>query len=339
MGLPQTEPAARRRLRALTVYLRERASCGRRLAADGLLERAAAHGVERAVLLRGVEGYGHHGLESDRLLSLSEDLPLVFLAVDGEERVAALLKAPELASCGLATVEQIAETAAEQQGEQLKLTVWLPRYGATGSRPPAIAALRLLRDAGARTGMGFLGVDGVIEGSRRRARLIGRNRQVPGLVVGVGERKVILAAQDRLNRELSPFGSTLERVSGLAEPDQAVLLPEGRGDHWKISLYLPAGSGERHRPLYLSALERLRELGAPGATVLRGTFGFFNGQRLEGERLLRLRRETPYLVTAILPPELGPKAVKRLGELPGEERVLTVERVPAYLPLANGERR
>jgi PII-like signaling protein len=54
---------------------------------DGPLEAAvmaacARHGVRAAALLRGVEGFGaKHQLRTDRLLSLSEDPPLVAVAV------------------------------------------------------------------------------------------------------------------------------------------------------------------------------------------------------------------------------------------------------------------
>ena len=45
------------------------------------------HGVKAAVLLRAVEGFGiKHQLHTQRILTLSEDLPLVSVAVDNRER-------------------------------------------------------------------------------------------------------------------------------------------------------------------------------------------------------------------------------------------------------------
>src|SRR5580698_932796 len=104
----RAEPAAgRRRSRArtaargrlviedglrLSVYFGERDRAGGGLLADALIDAFAAHGVKTSVLLRGLEGFGlKHRLQSERLLTLSEDLPMLALAVDTQARVEALL--------------------------------------------------------------------------------------------------------------------------------------------------------------------------------------------------------------------------------------------------------
>jgi PII-like signaling protein len=57
--------------------------------------RARAAGLAGATVLRGVEGYGASALiHTTRLLSLTEDLPVMVIIVDAEERVRAFL--PEL---------------------------------------------------------------------------------------------------------------------------------------------------------------------------------------------------------------------------------------------------
>jgi len=320
--------------RVVTIYLRERARAGRRLVAEALLERIERLGFARAVLLRGVEGFGHHGLESDRLLSLSEDLPLVVIAVDREERAAALLAAPELAECGAVTVERLSLGAGEAQAEaQLKLTAWLPRHGPLGGRPPVLRAVDLLRSAGATAAIALLGVDGVVGGVRRRASLLRRNAEVPALVVGVGGREAILSAQRTLAEDEAVVGVDLERVG---EPGRSVgQLPSG----WqaKLTLFLPAGAGPGQTPFAQLAVQEFRLLGAPGATVLRGLYGFFNGGPIEGERALRLRRGTPHLVLAVLPPQLADEAVARLAAV-GRSGLLALERVPTYLPRLGRDR-
>ncbi len=76
----------------LTTYFGERDRTPRGLLADELLDLYHAHRVRTSVLLRGAEGFGRlHHLHTDRLLTLSEDLPLVSVAVDRRERIEELL--------------------------------------------------------------------------------------------------------------------------------------------------------------------------------------------------------------------------------------------------------
>lgn len=61
-----------------------------------IVTRAHAAGLAGATVLRGWEGYGASSLiHTSRLLSLTEDLPIVVLIVDAEERVRSFL--PQLA--------------------------------------------------------------------------------------------------------------------------------------------------------------------------------------------------------------------------------------------------
>lgn len=68
-----------------------------------VVRRAHEAGLAGATVLQGVEGYGRTGtIHTERILSLADDLPLVVLVVDTEDRIRAFL--PEL--------EDIAENAA-----------------------------------------------------------------------------------------------------------------------------------------------------------------------------------------------------------------------------------
>ena len=70
----------------LTTYFGERDRVGGRFLADALLDLYGRHAIEVSLLLRGAQGFGEkHHLRSDRLLTLSEDLPVVSLAVDEAE--------------------------------------------------------------------------------------------------------------------------------------------------------------------------------------------------------------------------------------------------------------
>ena len=89
------------------------------------------------MLLRGAEGFGlHQVLQTDRLLSLSEDLPMVVAAVDSRERIeAALPEVRAVTNHGLLTVERARlltghvdrVTLPEELHDATKLTVYCGR--------------------------------------------------------------------------------------------------------------------------------------------------------------------------------------------------------------------
>jgi PII-like signaling protein len=74
-----------------------------------IVHRAHAAGLAGASVLRGIEGYGASSrIHTNRLLSLSEDLPIVVVIVDAEERVRAFLpQLDELVTEGLVMVDPV----------------------------------------------------------------------------------------------------------------------------------------------------------------------------------------------------------------------------------------
>ena len=74
-----------------------------------IVHRAHAAGLAGASVLRGIEGYGASSrIHTNRLLSLSEDLPIVVVIVDTEERVRAFLpQLDELVTEGLVMVDPV----------------------------------------------------------------------------------------------------------------------------------------------------------------------------------------------------------------------------------------
>ncbi len=57
-----------------------------------VVHRAHAAGLAGATVLRGIEGYGASNLvHTNRLLSLSEDLPVAIIMVDDEEKIRSFL--------------------------------------------------------------------------------------------------------------------------------------------------------------------------------------------------------------------------------------------------------
>src|ERR1700677_253571 len=97
------------------------------------------HRLQTSILLRGAEGFGRlHHLHTDRLLSLSEDLPVVTIAVDERQRIEAMLgPVLEIKRRGLITLERARLLSGEigpvqlpeQLDEATKLTVYLGRQG------------------------------------------------------------------------------------------------------------------------------------------------------------------------------------------------------------------
>lgn len=92
----------------LTVYFGESDRAGKHLLSDELVELFERQEVQAAVLMRAVEGFGiKHQLRTDRLLTLSEDLPLVAVAVDDRPRIEALVpRVSDLLGGGLITLER-----------------------------------------------------------------------------------------------------------------------------------------------------------------------------------------------------------------------------------------
>ena len=92
----------------LTLYFGERDRVDGRFLADVLVDVYERHDLTTSVVLRGVEGFGlRHRLHTDRLLTLSEDLPLVSIAVDTRERIErALPEVREAMGNGLISLER-----------------------------------------------------------------------------------------------------------------------------------------------------------------------------------------------------------------------------------------
>ena len=91
------------------IYLGETDTWQGRPLYQAIVERLRERGLAGATVLRGIEGFGaKQHLHSTRILSLSEDLPILVEAVDTEERIRAVL--PELdgmVTDGLITLEKV----------------------------------------------------------------------------------------------------------------------------------------------------------------------------------------------------------------------------------------
>jgi PII-like signaling protein len=352
----------------LTTYFGERSRIGGRLLADELLDVHARHEVRASVLLRGVQGFGaKHRRRSDRLLTLSEDLPLVSMAVDTRERVEALAHdVGTIGREGLITLERAslhgAKTLDRQGlGDTVKLTVYLGRHERVNGSPAFVAVCQTLQDCGVAGATVLLGVDGTMHGQRRRARFFARNANVPLLIVAVGEAERIERALEHVGRLLAEPLFTIElvrvckrdgvsqakphepatakRASGELsidiEPPSAKSAPTtpakgGPGTQLRQKLTIVTSEAARHenRPIYLELVRRLRGANAAGATSLRGIWGFHGEHPPHGDRLLAIRRHVPVVTETIDTPERIAALFPIVDELTHERGLVTSELIP-----------
>lgn len=274
----------------LTTYFGERARVHGRLLADELLDIQARHAIRLGILLRGAQSFGpKQRLRTDRLLTLSEDLPLVSVAIDARERIEALTSdLAVLAGDGLATVERARVTDLHDDrralpgerralsgggrnkaapafdppsltghlpvGGEVRLTVYLGRHERVAGEPAFATVCRVLREAGVSGATVLLGVDGTIRGERRRARFFARNTGVPLLVLSVGGAEPIGRALATLVSMLPSPLFTIERVR-VCKRDGVLLQPPDGG--------IAAGSGPASLKLTIVTSEAARHAGRP----------------------------------------------------------------------------
>ena len=93
----------------LTIYIGEDDHWHHKPLYHEIVRRARDAGLAGASVLRGVEGYGASSLiHTTRILSLSEDLPVVIVIIDEEPKLRAFLpQLDELIGEGLVTLDQV----------------------------------------------------------------------------------------------------------------------------------------------------------------------------------------------------------------------------------------
>jgi PII-like signaling protein len=332
----------------LTTYFGERDRAGDRFLADALFDLYERHRMRTSVLLRGIEGFGaRHELHTDRLLTLSESLPAVSIAIDTRERIeAALPEVLALAGDGLTTLERarlITDTELEpaalagDPSAALKLTVYGGRSVRAGGQAGYIAAVDRLRAAGAAGASVLLAVDGTLHGERRRARFFSRNAHVPLMLLAIGDHASLGAALADVARLLDDPVATVERVQ-LCKSNGALLAapsPVAERDHsglpiWQqLTVHCEEQAKLDGHPLHVELVRRLRGAGAAGATVLRGVRGFYGDHEPFADRALSLRRNVPILTVVIDTPGNIRRWWTIIDEATRASGLVTSELVPA----------
>jgi PII-like signaling protein len=341
----------------LTTYFGERDRVNGGFLADELLDIYGRHALQTSVLLRGTEGFGiKHRLQTQRLLTLSEDLPLVSVAVDTRGRVeAALDEVKAVVGHGLVTLERARMLTGpvgqvslpEDLHDETKLTVYCGRGERTNGRPTYLEVVDVLNRQHIAGATVLLGVDGTAHGLRRRARFLARNAEVPLMVVSVGDGERIASVLPELGRILRRPLMTLERVRVLKrDGERGAELPslpshDGSGlARWqKLMVYASEQSHYEGRPLHVALIHRLRQENAAGATALRGTWGYHGDHAPHGERFWALRREVPVVTVLVDTPQNARRWFEIVDEVTSSTGLVTSETVPAFRATAPGLRK
>ena len=229
----------------LTSYFGERRRvAGDGFAADALLDLYGRHEVATSILLRGAEGFGaKRHPRTDMSLTLSEDLPLIAVAVDSRSRIEPLVEpTARLTGTGLVTLERArllrddiqagdikasySEGGALHEGahEETKLTIYLGRQERVYRMPAFMAVCDLLHRRGVAGATALLGVDGTAHGQRERASFFSRNAGTPMMVIAVGSGERIGRVLPELSGLLRRPLLTLERVR-ICKRDGKLLCP------------------------------------------------------------------------------------------------------------------
>jgi PII-like signaling protein len=330
----------------LTSYFGERQRAGGRFAADALLDLYGRHEIATSILVRGTEGFGaKQRLRTDRSLTLSEDLPLIAIAVDGRSRVEALFdEARRLTGNGLVTLERARLLAGEitpvvlpgGPDDATKLTVYLGRQERVYRVAAFTAVCDLLRRRGVAGATALLGVDGTVHGARKRAAFFGRNADVPMMVIAVGSGASIGRALPELGGLLREPLLTLERVRVCKRDGQLLDTPaslptanEGGTPLWhKLMVYTSEAALHDGQPVQQRIVRRLRTAGISGATTMRGIWGFHGDHAPHGDKLIQFGRHVPTITSVIDTPERIASAFSIIDELTMEQGLVTCEIIP-----------
>jgi PII-like signaling protein len=329
----------------LTSYFGERHRSGGAFVADALLELYGRREIAASILLRGTEGFGlKHHLRTDGSLTLSEDLPLIAVAVDTRPRIEAVLaQTIQLNRTGLVTLERarlLTETTGALSADltgTTKLTVYLGRQERAHRVPAFVAVCDLLHRRGVDGATALLGVDGTAHGRRERAAFFSRNAEVPMMVIAVGPGEQIGRVLPELGALLDRPLLTLERVRICKRDGRRLATPEplpGPGEHgmplWqKLMIYTSEAVQHHGQPVHRAIIRRLRSAGISGATTQRGIWGFHGDHAPHGDRLLQLGRRVPAVTIVIDTPDRIAAAFSVIDELTSERGLVTSEIIPA----------
>ncbi len=98
---------------------------------------------------------------------------------------------------------------------------------------------------------------------------------------------------------------------------------EGEGKLLRIFI----GEADRYagKPLYRALVEKAREMGMAGATVIRGVMGFGAHSRLHSARLLRLSEDLPLIIEIVDSDENVRRYIEAIDDM-FQDGLITIEK-------------
>lgn len=331
----------------LTSYFGERHRADGKFVGEALFDLYGQHEIAASILLRGAEGFGlKHRLRTDQSLTLSEDLPMMTIAVDSRTRIKAVLDlTQQINRAGLTTLERarlLSEDIdpvglSENFDEATKLTIYFGRQDRVFQVPAFEVICDLLHRRGIAGATTLVGVDGTARGRRQRARFLSRNANVPMMVVAVGAGESIGTVLPEIGGLLRHPLISLERVRVCKRDGQLIDRPEipaaededGMALWQKLTVYTSEAARHDGQPVHRAIVRRLRAAGISGATTQLGIWGFHGDHAPHGDRLLQFGRHVPAVTIVIDAPRRISTAFGIIDELTSERGLVTCETVPA----------
>jgi PII-like signaling protein len=268
----------------------DKAADGRRLS-ELLASCFAAHELPVATVLRGDVGFGAgRRLRRRRPLLPSRSLPMVATAIGELDRMRAMLDDLDAAARPtLVTVEaarlmdgdlDTGPLARDPEREATRLTVFVGTGEEVQGAPAHQRVVEILLRHGVDGATVLPGVGGTLYGRRAAGGSEHGPREVPTMIVAVGQSDPVAAGLAEVRETLDRPVATLERVhvwrrSG-AEVAPPAPAPPGRS--WqRLSVFSSEDATSAGRPLHAELVAGLRDAGAPGATAVRGIGGYGGG--------------------------------------------------------------
>ena len=105
-----------------------------------------------------------------------------------------------------------------------------------------------------------------------------------------------------------------------------------------VLLRIFIGESDRYkgRPLYEAIVEKARQRGLAGATVLRGVMGFGAKSRVHTSRILRLSEDLPIVVEIVDSPEYLTEFIAELDNIIAEG-LITIEKANVIMYREGGQ--
>jgi PII-like signaling protein len=343
----------------LTAYFAERQRTGSRFLAEAMLDLFARRQVATSVVLRGISGFGrHHIIRTDESLTLSEDPSVAIAAVDHSQTIRGLVDGVvDMTSSGLITLERaqlidgevdgVTLPPAAVPGDAVKLTIYVGRNRRADGVPTYKLVCEVLRANGFTGASVFLGVDGTAHGERRRAHFVGRNIDVPLMIIAIGSADRVRASRDELAALLERPLVTVERTRVCKREGVLLSIPpalpevdeHGRPLWQKLMVATSEDSRHDGAPIHRTLVRRLWQSGsASGATVLRGIWGYHGDQEPHGDKLIQFGRKVPVLTVVVGTPASIARSFEIVDEVTGSAGLVTCEMVPALFSIGDGRR-